>query len=71
LRGLTGKGGTVPGMAWQPTWNRCEGFTRKHYIKPASIAAMRQLSETLSALPKPKLLADCSPKEPKESLGHG
>jgi|SRR5580658_1208980 integrase len=46
--------------------------TRKHYIKPASIeaiAAMRQLSQTLSALPKPKLLPNCSPEGPKESIG--
>jgi len=42
--------------------------TRKHYIKPPSIAAMRQLSETLSALPKPKLLPNCSPKGPEESI---
>jgi integrase len=44
--------------------------TRKHYIKPPSIeamAAMRQLSETLSALAKPKLLPNCSPEDPKKS----
>ena len=46
--------------------------TRKHYIKPASIeaiAAMRQLSETLSALPKPQLLPNCSPQVPEASMG--
>jgi integrase len=38
--------------------------TRKHYIKPPTpeaIAAMKKLSETLSALEKPKLLPNCSP----------
>jgi integrase len=46
--------------------------TKKHYIKPPSseaMAAMRQLSETLSALGKPKLLPGCSPEDPKESEG--
>jgi integrase len=46
--------------------------TKKHYIKPPSseaMAAMRQLSETLSALGKPKLLPSCSPEDPKESEG--
>jgi integrase len=43
--------------------------TKKHYIKPPSseaMAAMRQFSETLSALGKPKLLPSCSPEDPKE-----
>ncbi len=42
--------------------------TRKHYIKPASmeaIAAMRQLSQILSAMSEPKMLPNCSPEGPK------
>ena len=48
--------------------------TRKHYIKPASIeaiAAMRTLSETLSALPEPKMLPNCSPEEPNQNTETG
>jgi hypothetical protein len=60
---------SIAAMVLRHTNDRVTG---KHYIKPASIeaiAAMRQLSETLSALPKPQLLPNCSPNGPKESTG--
>src|ERR1022692_4489208 len=41
--------------------------TRKHYIKPPTleaVAAMRRLSESFSAIEKPRLLPTCSPESP-------
>jgi integrase len=46
--------------------------TRKHYIKTPTveaIAAMKRLSETLSAIEKSKLLSNCSPDESKRAEG--
>ena len=46
--------------------------TRKHYIKPPTleaIEAMKKLSETLSAIEKPKLLPNCSPEASKRAEG--
>jgi hypothetical protein len=46
--------------------------TWKHYIKPPTleaIAAMKTLSETLSAIEKPKLLPNCSPEASEEAEG--
>jgi len=46
--------------------------TRKHYIKPPTleaIAAMKKLSETLSAIEKPKLLPKCSPEASEGAQG--
>jgi hypothetical protein len=44
--------------------------SRKHHIKPPSkeaVAAMKQFSETLAVLEKPKLIPNGSPNTPKEA----
>ena len=60
---------TITAMILRHTNDR---VTKKHYIKPPSIEAVRAMqrfSETLLALENPNLLPTCSPDAPKEVEG--